>query len=59
MKFKENPLLEVIQEYVLFLGKFTKENGDKKLIAIGNPSGIFNIKDNKTTNVVNHYNVDQ
>lgn len=59
MKFKENPLLEVIQEYVLFLDKVTKENGDKKSIAIGNPSDIFNIKDNKATNVVNHYNVDQ
>lgn len=59
MKFKENLLLEVRQKYVLFLDKVTKNSGDKKLIAIGNPSGIFSIKNDKTTNIVNHYNVDQ
>jgi hypothetical protein len=44
LEFNEHPLMEVNQEYILFLKKVINENNEEKLVMIGGPAGKFELE---------------
>lgn len=43
IKFNEHPLMEVGEEYILFLKRATDNNNQEKLILVGGPNGNFGL----------------